>query len=135
LSILWDTSAIIAYYNEDDEFHEQAERFMETIKRGHPYRKLIITDYILDETLTFMECVLRDQELAEAVGDSLMESIIVSRGRIGEDLLQEAWQRFKARRGRSFTDCSSFCFMEKNELKTAFTFDSHFRKEGFETVP
>ncbi len=134
MSLLWDTSAIIAYYNCDDKYNTQAKKVMDSVKRGHSYRKFYITDYILDETLTFMECVLRDHNLAEEVGESLMESTIVSRKQIDEKLLQESWELFKTRRGRSFTDCTSFSFMKRAGLRAAFTFDAHFIDEGFEVV-
>ena len=35
----------------------------------------------------------------------------------------------------SLTDCVSFVLMEKQRLKTAFTFDDDLRKAGFEMVP
>ncbi|TAN44808.1 MAG: PIN domain-containing protein [Nitrospirae bacterium] len=34
----------------------------------------------------------------------------------------------------SFTDCTSFALMERLKLRTAFSFDSHFRQFGFNLI-
>jgi predicted nucleic acid-binding protein len=135
MSLLWDTSAIVAYYYSDDIFHKAASDFMNDVKKKHFYRKFYITDYILDESLTFFECVVKDHGLAEEVGDALLESNFVTMERVDEELLRESWDLFRHRRGLSFTDCTSFRLMHRMGLKKAFTFDGHFKEEGFETLP
>jgi uncharacterized protein len=39
------------------------------------------------------------------------------------------------RRSLSLVDCSAFETMRRQNIETAFTFDSHFREEGFNTIP
>jgi predicted nucleic acid-binding protein len=39
------------------------------------------------------------------------------------------------RRQLSFVDCTAFQTMRRLGIETAFTFDSHFREEGFNTIP
>jgi predicted nucleic acid-binding protein len=39
------------------------------------------------------------------------------------------------RRNLSLVDCSAFETMRRLEIETAFTFDDHFRAEGFKTIP
>lgn len=39
------------------------------------------------------------------------------------------------RRNLSLVDCSAFETMRRLEIETAFTFDSHFREEGFNVIP
>ena len=39
------------------------------------------------------------------------------------------------RRSLSLVDCSAFETMYRLGIKTAFTFDHHFREEGFEVIP
>jgi len=135
LSLFWDTSAIVAYYYTDDVFHRPASNFMEEVKKKRLYKRFYITDYILNESLTFFERVVKDHDLAEEVGDAIFESSFVTIERVDEELLSESWELFRHRRGMSFTDCTSFTLMRRMELKKAFTFDRHFQEEGFETLP
>jgi predicted nucleic acid-binding protein len=39
------------------------------------------------------------------------------------------------RRQLSLVDLSSFDTMRRHSITTAFTFDSHFREQGFEVIP
>lgn len=39
------------------------------------------------------------------------------------------------RRNLSLVDCSAFQTMRRLEIETAFTFDNHFREEGFKVIP
>jgi predicted nucleic acid-binding protein len=39
------------------------------------------------------------------------------------------------RRNLSLVDCSAFGTMRRLGIETAFTFDSHFREEGFKAIP
>ena len=40
-----------------------------------------------------------------------------------------------SRRGLSLVDCVSFEVMRESGMKSAFTFDGHFREYGFTAVP
>ena len=136
MKIFIDTSALIAYYNIDDEHHVQALEIMEKIKKGEiPLTRLYITDYIFDETITFIECVLNKHELALNVGEALQTSPFTLMIQISEDLFKEAWNYFKKNKGYSFTDCTSFNAMRNQGITHAFTFDKHFQNAGFQTIP
>ena len=136
MKIFLDTSALIAYYNVDDLYHAEASETMEKIRRGEiPLTRFYTTDYILDETLTFIECVLSMHELAVEVGEALQASPFTTIIRIDEETFREAWSIFKKSRGYSFTDCTSFTVMKKYGITHAFTFDRHFRDAGFQSIP
>jgi len=136
MKIFLDTSAIIAYYNVNDRCHGEAVEVMEKIKRGEiPLTRFYITDYIFDETITFIECVLNNHELALKLGEALQTSPLTTIIWVDEELFRESWEIFKRGGGYSFTDCTSFQAMRKNGIDSAFTFDEHFRKAGLETIP
>lgn len=136
MKIFLDTSALIAYYNVDDQYHAEASETMEKIKRGEiPLTRFYTTDYVLDEMLTFIECVLERHELAVEVGEALQTSPFTTIIRIDEDIFTEAWNMFKKSRGYSFTDCTSFIVMKKYGITYAFTFDKYFRGVGFQSIP
>lgn len=135
MKIFLDTSAIIAIYNADDKFHDDASRMMKDISTGKIHlTRFYVSDYIFDEAMTFIECVLRDHELAQSVGEALLSSPFTIMLRVDDEVFKEAWDRFKASRGRSFTDCSSFVLMERNGINHAFSFDEHFTEEGFQIL-
>jgi len=136
VKIFVDTSALVAYYNVDDEHHAEAFEAMEKIRKGEiPLTRFYITDYIFDETVTFIECVLNRHELALNIGEALQTSPFTVIIRIDEDLFREAWNFFKENKGYSFTDCTSFHAMKKHGVTHAFTFDKHFQNAGFQTIP
>jgi uncharacterized protein len=39
-----------------------------------------------------------------------------------------------ADQGVSFTDCVSFAIMRRHKIRTAFTFDRHFKLAGFNVI-
>ncbi|MEM2894218.1 MAG: PIN domain-containing protein [Candidatus Bathyarchaeia archaeon] len=136
MRIFLDTSALIAYYNVDDRYHAEASETMERLRRGEiPLTRFYTTDYILDETLTFIECVLGIHELAVEVGEALQTSPFTTIIRIDEEIFSEAWSMFKRSRGYSFTDCTSFTVIKKYGITHAFTFDKNFRDAGFQIIP
>lgn len=136
MKIFIDTSALIAYYNADDEHHIKAFEAMEKIRKGEtPLTRFYITDYIFDETVTFIECVLNKHELALNVGEALQTSPFTTMIRIDEELFKEAWNFFKENKDYSFTDCTSFNAMKRHGITHAFTLDKHFQNAGFQTIP
>lgn len=136
MKIFADTSALIAYYNIDDKHHAEAYKTMEKIRRGEiTLTRFYITDYVFDETITFIECVLNRHELALNIGEALQTSPFTTIIRINEDLFSDAWNFFKQSKGFSFTDCTSMNAMKKHGITQAFTFDKHFQEVGFQTIP
>jgi len=136
LRIFLDTSAIIARYNTYDKYHADASKVMEEIARGAiPLTRFFISDYIFDEVMTFIECVLGNHEMALEVGEALLSSPFTTLLKVDEETFKETWNRFRAQEGSSFTDCSSFVLMESYGIRHAFTFDHHFANVGFQVLP
>ena len=136
MKIFLDVSALVAYYNADDRNHAEASETMKRIRVGEiPLTRFYTTDYIIDETLTFIECVLGMHELAVQVGEAMQASPFTTIIKIDEEIFREAWSIFKRSRGYSFTGCTSFTAMKKYGVTHAFTFDKHFREAGFQLIP
>lgn len=63
---------------------------MEKIKRGEiPLTRFYITDYIFDETITFIKCVLNNHELALKLGEALQTSPLTTIIWVDEELFRE----------------------------------------------
>lgn len=128
--IFLDTSGLFAWVNGKDPYH----RAMRSLPRA-PNTRLIVTDYIIDETCTLF--------LARGIGhrrDDLFrlikDSKIVKMEWVGEELFWMAWewQRKFADHAFSFTDCTSFAVMKRLRLIEAATNDMHFAKAGFQPL-
>ena len=136
MNILIDTSAFIAWFNKNDRYHPEAQRVLDDIKTGRIHlTRFVVTDYIVDETLTFLERVTRDHDLAVEVGDAILNSSYVHMEQVNQDIFYKSYQRFKANKGLSFTDCTIMETMDHLGVTTVFTFDAHFKQAGYASIP
>ncbi len=132
-----DSSALKANYDSRDDYHDHATEFMRRIAaRETDVTSFMTTDYVLDEAITltrFAHSHRKAVELAEATLTSKFMWVIYS----DENLFSEGMSIFKQYSDKewSLTDCVSFATMRKYGLRTAFTFDPHFKQFGFATIP
>lgn len=92
---------------------------------------LLVTDYIVDETLTLLRARGEYQKALE-MGKLFFESSLVTVYFLTEDDVLQTWEVFKkfSDKDWSFTDCSSRFVCEKLGVKHALSFDKHFRQFG-----
>lgn len=132
-----DSSALKANYDAGDDYHDQAAELMAKIAaRETEITSFVTTDYVLDEAVTltrFAHSHRKAVELAEATLASKFMRVVYS----DEGLFSEGMSIFKQHSDKewSLTDCVSFAAMKKYGLRTAFTFDTHFKQFGFVTIP
>jgi len=133
-NIFIDTSAFIALYLKDDEFHESATSFLEKTDKKNIF---LTSNYILDEVYTFLRAN-KGKETAVSFAEFLAQnSQIVILKRINLEDEKKAFELFRKLDlpRLSFTDCTSFALMKRLGTKEAFSFDKHFAKAGFEMIP
>jgi predicted nucleic acid-binding protein len=132
-----DTSAWLAIKNSRDRKHAAAIRIVSELRTR---RELLITsDYILDETYT---ALLYDLGYAAAVlfkheVDALVAGGILRVIHITADLQIESWQvfeRFNRDKLWSFTDCTSYVVVRKEEIHDCFAFDADFVQMGLNVL-
>jgi len=130
--IFADTSAIFALVNSTDKYNLAAwDVWEEYIRRG---------DEILTNNYTVVESIsLIQNRLGIPVVQNLFDNIA--------PLLHVVWideeQHTAAinqvistnRRNLSLVDCASFETMRRLGIETVFTFDEHFRDQGFKVIP
>lgn len=133
-SLFLDTSFIIALEDADDQNHQAAALYWKTFKKNP--RKISITSYIFDETVTFLKRRISNEKAAE-VGKLLLSSPTVELIHISEEHFDKGWRLFLKYhdKGFSFTDCISFMVMEEKGIKKALTFDEHFKQAGINVEP
>lgn len=125
-----DSSAIIAYFCERDENHQQAKSGM--VKLRQENRLMIMTDYVFDESITGIMSSAGHKQ-ASLAGQFILESSIISLSWLDEELKLKAWEYFKKHsdKGYSFTDCTSFVLMKEMKVTHCLSFDRHFEQAGF----
>ncbi|MDI6903888.1 MAG: PIN domain-containing protein [Candidatus Bathyarchaeia archaeon] len=138
MKLFIDSSAYIAFYNERDEKHREAEGFIDEIKKGF-FGPVIFytTDYVFDEAVTSIVSFTGRKDLALNAGEAILSSKITRVIKVDEEAFKDAWNLFKKFKDKfwSFTDCTSFTLMKRYRLATAFTFDEHYRQAGFKMLP
>ena len=127
-----DTSAFYAVLDRDDSNHQRAKKaWMEILGE---YAPVVTTNYVLVETFALLQSRL-GLEAVRGFQEDVVQIIqveFVSREmhRAGTAAVLSA-----GRRSLSLVDCVSFEVMRDSGIRTAFTFDSHFKEQGFDVIP
>jgi uncharacterized protein len=132
MSIFIDTSGFLAVLNKDDVHHPVAAKTWRDILTSED--ELVTTNYVLLETFALVQNRLGMKALKVFQEDIFpvlrVEWIGIERHRAAVGILFAA-----ARRKLSLVDCVSFEAMRLSDIATAFTFDKHFREQGFQCLP
>lgn len=131
MSVLIDTSAMLAYLDLDEPRHEQAVVTLENLaERG----ELLAHGHLIVEAVSLIQRRLGLDALADYAMHLEPEFEIVW---IDGELHRRALAALLAsgRRGVSFVDRVSFEVMRDRGIDTAFAFDPDFEAEGFAVVP
>jgi uncharacterized protein len=127
-----DTGAWVALFVEADSRHTSAQAWIDANRD-----RLITSDYVVDEVLTLIKVRFRTQSALQA-GQAIFGERLSALAYLTEHDIARAWNIFRAHRdkGWSFTDCTSFAFMQRLKISTAFAFDQHFSQmRGIRRVP
>jgi predicted nucleic acid-binding protein len=127
-----DTSAFYTLVDRDDENYQKGKTaWTEILEAGHT---LVTSNYVLVETFALLQSRLGLDAVRGFQEDLVpilhVEFVTSDLHRLGVAALLSA-----SRRGLSLVDCVSFEVMRNFGIKTAFTFDSHFKEQGFSVVP
>ena len=132
MKVFVDSSAILGGLNSADDWHGPATRAWEKLLGETTL--LVTTNYVVVESFAVIQGWLG----VPAVRSFLEEIVPTLRVEwVDEDTHRVASAALLAagRRGLSLVDLCSFETMRRLGIRSAFTFDRHFRQYGFETVP
>ncbi|MDP1809034.1 MAG: PIN domain-containing protein [Actinomycetota bacterium] len=129
-----DTSAWIAFLDAGDDAHKAvAAGFSGAVRRA----RLLTTDYVIFETLTYLNCSLKNHDLAVAFYENCQDTvgleIIPVPSEAAEAALAEFFFKFSDQ-AISVVDAVSFYIMKQLGLKYALAVGKHFIAAGFELV-
>jgi predicted nucleic acid-binding protein len=133
MSLFVDTSAWLALEDRSDQYHKEAVRIAEQLKKRRiPW---MTTEYIYLETVTLIRYRV-SHGAAVVFGERLRASQLVEIIEIDHQLRDLSWEIFKRYSDKEFSlvDCSSFALMQKKEIQEVFSFDHHFTQMGFRRV-
>ena len=132
--IFIDTGAFLARYIERDQFHQRATEHWQVLQNDG--RRCFTSNFVLDETITLLARRSTYQFAAERARNLFdSKSLFILRPDETDELgALELFQKY-GDQSVSFTDCVSFVLMEKQNIKTAFSFDRHFTIAGFNVEP
>ncbi len=126
--IFIDTSAILAFLNKNDINHKEAlNKWRELI---YSEENLITTNYVIVETLALLQNRF-GIESVRAFQEDFMPLLTVEW--IDEPVHNTGVTGvlMANRRDQSLIDCISFIVMREKGIKKVFTFDKHFKEQGF----
>lgn len=126
-----DSGAWLALFNSRDREHERASRFWKQLRDQR--RRLLTTDYVLDETYTLIRRSRAGLQGAIEFHDLVTSSRVLEIAEIDADRRKLAWELFTRYTDKvlSFTDCTSFALLQERGLNDVFGFDSDFSRVGF----
>jgi uncharacterized protein len=131
MKVFADTSAFLALLAGDDRCHTRAVSTWDELERAGA--ALVTSSYVVIEANAIIQRRLGMAAL-EAFTNELLKSVAVFWMTRELHEAAAAAQLVAARRELSLVDCSSFQVMRHLGIGRAFTFDEHFREQGFTLV-
>jgi predicted nucleic acid-binding protein len=132
MMIFIDTSAFYAVLCAEDTNHPSARSiWTNLLTKGE---ELICTNYILVETLALIQNRLGIHAV-RAFQEDVTPFLIVEWVSLEQHQAAVTALLIAGRRSLSLVDCASFEAMRRLGITTAFTFDQHFKEQGFTCLP
>jgi predicted nucleic acid-binding protein len=127
-----DTSALLAIVDDDDSHHATAQRYWQNLLEGNEL--LQTNNYVLVESHAIIQNRVGLWAIRRMV-DELLPAIEIDWLDTEQHKTAVQSLLIANRRNLSLVDCSSFETMRCLGIRTVFTFDEHFKEQGFDVVP
>ena len=131
-AVLVDTGFWIALFDTRDINHFRAKNSLKPLLQNY---RLYLSDFIVFETVTYLNCSIKRHDLAvrflEKVQETSLTTLVVDEGIKAQAL--ESFQKYSDK-DLSITDCTSFVLMLQKDIKLYAGFDDHFQQMGFVSV-
>jgi uncharacterized protein len=128
-AIIVDTGYWIALFDSRDRNHSIAKRNLKVLLKNF---RLLLTDFIVFEAITYLNCSIGRHDLALRFLAKTKESGLTIIP-VDESVKSEALEMFKTYddKALSVTDCASFVTMRERGIQKYAGFDDHFKQMGF----
>ena len=135
--ILIDTNFFVALFNSRDKNHQRAKVLLKEL-RNASWGSRIITDYVIDETVTMLWVQTHSKKLVNDFYNKIVLNKKFSKiEKATSDDIDKTWELWNKyaeypKRPLSFTDCSIVAIIERMQIANVLTFDSEF--DGLATI-
>ena len=137
MKLFLDSGAFIARALAKDQYHPVAVDTFRRLSEGDlPYRLLFTSNYVVDETATFLLYQQGPRPAIETLR-RIRSSPTLRVLHVSEDVEGEADELFgrHASSGVSHTDCTTGVLMKRESIDTAFSFDRDLEILGLRKIP
>jgi predicted nucleic acid-binding protein len=131
MRVFVDTSAVYALLDRDDDNHARARSAWTGIVENGTVA--VTSSYVLVETVALLQSRL-GLEAVRAFEEAMVPVLHVEYVTGELHKLGMATLLVAARRRLSLVDCVSFEIMRRNGITASFSFDSHFKEQGFRLI-
>ncbi len=127
-----DTSALLAILDQDDDYHEKAEKYWLGLLEKD--EGLLTNNYVLVESIAIIQNRVGLKTVRRMISELLP---VIEVDWLGPEQHEAAINNVLTanRRNLSLVDCASFETMRRLRIETVFTFDDHFKEQGFTVIP
>ncbi|MEX2701511.1 MAG: type II toxin-antitoxin system VapC family toxin [Candidatus Baldrarchaeota archaeon] len=132
MSVFIDTGIFVAFFNKRDENHKRAVELLKNALSGE-FGILYTSDYIFDETVTFIIKKTGRKDLAQTVGNFILGELkgypkLFNLLYVDSEVFSYAWKLFNKYSDRrlSFTDCTSLALIKVADIPYIMSFNSDF---------
>ncbi len=131
-AIIVDTGYWIALFDSRDTNHAVAKRNSKILLQSY---RLYLTDFIVFETITYLNCSIGRHDLALRFLEKIKEPELTMVP-VDEGIKREALELFKKYTDKtlSITDCVSFVIMKEKGVQKYAGFDDHYKQMGYTCV-
>lgn len=128
--LIVDASALIALFDESDQFHDEAVSFRDNFILTYQV-SLFTTNYIYAEAMSHLTH-LPDESLYEierVIHQASTTPFYIQELWVDRNILERAMPIYFAYKSNDFsvTDCTTFVLMQDNRILAAFTFDDDYK--------
>ena len=131
-AVFVDTGFLIALFDRLDINHFPSKSSLKPLLQNY---RLYLSDFIVFETITYLNCSIKRHDLAvrflEKVREPTLTTLVVDEGVKAQAL--ESFQKYSDK-DFSITDCTSFVLMLQEGIQLYAGFDDHSQQMGFVSV-
>lgn len=133
MKVFIDTSAFVARFIENDQYHRQAIKLWELLQQKNA--GCVTSNFVLDETFTLLGRRAGYEFAHErALNLYASQALTIVRPDLDDEMIGLNYFKKYADQSVSFTDCISFALMDRIKTKRVFTFDNHFLWAGYQLL-